>query len=256
MSRPLFSIITVTFNAAGTIASTLKSVAEQTCRLFEHIIVDGKSTDNTLELIDRLKSENAIVVSEPDRGLYDAMNKGMRLATGEYYIFLNAGDTFHTADTLELISETILENDFPGIVYGQTEIVDNERRHLGDRHLTAPGNLTLSSFKEGMTVCHQAFIAYYKITGPFNLDYRYSADYEWCIRCLQHSRRNVYIPATLIDYLYEGLTTSNRKESLKERFKIMCRYYGTLPTLFRHIAFIPRYLKRKKAEKRFTSPHC
>jgi hypothetical protein len=143
-----------------------------------------------------------------------------------------------------------MNHDFPGIVYGQTQLVNANRQRIGDRHLTAPEELTLKSFAEGMLVCHQAFIALRRIVGHYDLRYRFSADYEWCIRCLQHSRNNVYIPHTIIDYLSEGLTTANRKASLKERFKIMCYYYGTIPTVLRHLKFIPRFLKQRRIDKK------
>lgn len=250
-ARTLFSIITVTYNASATIAQTMESVATQTCKLYEHIIVDGASTDGTLEIVEKYKNKRTKIFSKPDAGIYDAMNRGMQMAKGEYYIFLNSGDRFHSKTTLQSIADAIFDNDFPGIVYGQTEIVDIDGNFLAPRHLNAPKELSLSSFKEGMTVCHQAFVAYYKIVSPFDLKYKFSADYEWCIRCLQHSRRNIYIDETLIDYLCEGVTTRNHRKSLKERFEIMSKYYGFFPTLGRHLLFVPRYFKRRKIEKHF-----
>ncbi|MCM1517028.1 MAG: glycosyltransferase [Pseudoflavonifractor sp.] len=249
---PLFSIITVTYNAASTLPATLRSVREQTCGLYEHIVMDGASTDGTLDIAREDADSRCRVYSSPDNGLYDAMNKAMAEARGEYLIFLNAGDRFHSADTLQLVADAVLAqgNDFPGIVYGQTDLVDMSGHHVGARHLTAPETLSLNSFADGMVVCHQAFIALHKVTGEYDLRYRYSADYEWCIRCLQRSRNNLYIPHVLIDYLYEGLTTRNRYSSLRERFAIMCRYYGTLPTIVRHIRFIPRFLRQRMIERR------
>lgn len=246
---PLFSIITVTYNAAETLPATLASVKEQSCKLYEYIVMDGVSKDNTVELANNANIPNARIISSPDKGLYDAMNKAIDIATGEYLIFLNAGDAFHSPDTLQKIADVIMNHDFPGIVYGQTQLVNTKRQRIGDRHLTAPEELTLKSFAEGMLVCHQAFIALRRITGHYDLRYRFSADYEWCIRCLQHSRNNVYIPHTIIDYLSEGLTTANRKASLKERFKIMCYYYGTIPTILRHLKFIPRFLKQRRIDR-------
>lgn len=240
--NPLFSIITVTYNAAATLPPTLRSVGEQTCRLFEHLVIDGASTDGTQRLATDAGIKETVVYSEPDKGLYDAMNKGLSLAKGEYVIFLNAGDSFHSPDTLQSIADAIMENDFPGIVYGQTDIVDSERRRIGERHLRAPETLTLKSFANGMVVCHQAFVALRRITGPFDLRYRFSADYDWCIKCLQHSRHNIYIPQVTVDYLNEGVTTANHRKSLMERFRIMCYYYGTIPTILRHIKFLLRWL--------------
>lgn len=249
--KPLFSIITVTYNAARTLPRTLGSVGEQTCRLFEHIIIDGGSTDGTLALIeaDVAGSPGRIVVSEPDHGLYDAMNKGMGLASGDYLIFLNAGDRFASAGTLQLIADKIMANDYPGVVYGQTDLVDDTGHRIGPRHLTAPPTLSYADFARGMLVCHQAFVVLRRIAPPYSLRYRFSADYDWCIKCLQHSRSNVYAGTVLIHYLAEGLTTANHRASLRERFRIMCRYYGLFPTLVRHIGFFFRHRKFKKSLK-------
>ncbi len=246
---PLISIITVSFNAQETIPATLKSVEEQTFRNFEYLVIDGASKDGTLDLLRNVSVEKCRIVSEPDKGIYDAMNKGMKLAKGQYYIFLNAGDSFHSSETLKEIADAIIKNDYPGVVYGQTQLVDGERCRIADRHLTAPAQLTYKSFAKGMLVCHQAFVAKASIAPMYDLAYRFSADYDWCIKCLKASTSNVYIPGIMIDYLDEGMTTRNRKASLKERFKIMCHYYGTIPTVMRHIAFIPRFLCHRKQLK-------
>ncbi len=249
---PLFSIITVTYNAEKSVGVTLASVREQTCTLIEHLIIDGASSDETVAVCRRGATPREKLYSAPDDGLYDAMNKGISMASGKYLIFLNAGDTFHSPDTLQKITDTILANNYPGVVYGQTDIVDAGRNKLAGRHLEAPLRLTLKSFADGMVVCHQAFVALRRISGRFDVKYRYSADYDWCIRVLQHSRSNVLLPGVMVDYLYEGLTTNNRRASLRERFQIMCYYYGVLPTLWRHIKFVPRYLRRRRVEKGFN----
>lgn len=248
---PLFSIITVTYNAEKTLPATLESLSRQTCRLYEHILVDGGSSDSTVELCRSAALPDARIISERDNGLYDAMNKGLGLAQGDYVMFLNAGDSLTSPDTLDLLARAIMDNDYPGIVYGQTRIVDSSRRVLGSRHLRAPEKLTLASFADGMVVCHQAFVVLRKLTDSFNTSYRYSADYDWCIRCLQRSKRNEYVDTDIVDYLFEGVTTANRRKSLIERFRIMCRYYGVLPTLWRHFKFIPRFLNRRREERNF-----
>lgn len=241
---PLFSIITITFNAEKTIKPTLESIKCQTFTNFEHLIIDGKSTDNTVSIARQFNIQNSHIISEPDKGLYDAMNKGIKNATGKYLIFLNAGDSFHSEETLRIIANVInAEN--PDIAYGQTIIVNSQREKIANRHLTAPHNLTADSFKNGMLVCHQAFIAKREIAEYYNLKYRFSADYDWCIRCLKKSHKNSYVNAVIIDYLSEGVTTANFKKSLRERYNIMCKYYGILPTSLRHITFLFRHLARK-----------
>lgn len=247
---PLFSIITVTYNAASTLPATLASVKEQSCKQYEYIVMDGLSKDNTVEMAKAADIPNARIFSSSDKGLYDAMNKAIDEATGDYLIFLNAGDAFHAPDTLQTIADAIVANGRPDIVYGQTQLVNANRQHIGDRHLIAPEELTFKSFAQGMLVCHQAFIASRKIAQHYDLQYRFSADYEWCLRCLKQSSKNVYVPHTIIDYLSEGLTTANRKASLKERFNIMCHYYGTIPTIVRHLKFIPRFLKQRRIDRK------
>lgn len=245
-ARPLFSVITVTYNAGSSLKPTLESVASQTCGLYEHLIIDGASTDGTTETAQLFQNRRKRVFSSPDKGIYDAMNKGLAEASGDYVIFLNAGDTFHSPDTLQTIADIIMDNDYPGVVYGQTDLVDSQRRRVGERHLSAPDNLTLDSFADGMVVCHQAFVALRQITSNYDLRYRFSADYEWCIRVLQHSRRNVPVGKVIVDYLNEGMTTRNHRRSLMERFRIMAYYYGWPRAVWNHLRFIPRYLQRKR----------
>lgn len=119
----------------------MRSVDSQTCRLYEHLIVDGGSTDGTLKLLASQPNELRKVTSERDKGIYDAMNKGLSRAKGDYVIFLNAGDRFHAADTLETYAKAIMDNDYPGIVYGQTDLVDKDGRKIAGRHLEAPEQL-------------------------------------------------------------------------------------------------------------------
>ncbi len=242
---PLFSIITITFNAEHELPATLASVRSQKFTDFEQLIIDGASTDGTVALAEKSGIAGLTIVSEPDKGLYDAMNKGIARARGTYLIFLNAGDALHSPDTLQEIADAIKDDDKPDIVYGQTQIVDANRKFIGMRHLTAPEHLTFDSFKHGMLVCHQAFVVRRELAEPYNLAYRFSADYEWCLRCLKKAKRCAYTGTTLIDYLADGLTDKNHKASLKERYHIMCQYYGTLPTIIRHAGFFVRNLRRK-----------
>lgn len=243
--KPVFSIITVTYNAASIINTTLESIKNQSFKDFEHIIIDGASKDNTLQIVKDCNIPNQIIVSEKDKGIYDAMNKSIKLANGEYLIFLNAGDAFSDNDALFRIADTA-KRTHADVIYGQTQIVNQNGDILGMRHLTAPASLSFKDFRNGMLVCHQAFIPRRKLAPEYNLNYKFSADYEWCIRILKKSAKNAYCGGTIISFLDGGTTTKNHKNSLKERFNIMSRYYGLIPTIFRHIIFIPRYIKNKK----------
>ena len=240
----LFSIITVTYNAAKVLGPTLESVKEQSFRDFEYLVIDGASTDDTLQLVEQAGISVATVWSEPDQGLYDAMNKALDKAKGEYVIFLNAGDAFATPETLARIA--LKAQNHPNVIYGQTQLVDSSGIIVGMRHLTAPAVLDWKSFKDGMLVCHQAFIAKRELCPYYDLKYRFSADYDWCIKVLKRSTTSAYVgDEPIISYLSEGLTTENHKKSLRERYHIMCHYYGTVSTILRHVKFAIRHLMRK-----------
>lgn len=243
--HPKFSIITVTYNAGAVLEDTIQSVITQTYRNVEYIIVDGGSKDHTLDIINRYREHIHTLVSEPDKGLYDAMNKGIRLATGDYLCFLNAGDELHEDDTLQLMVHSITGTELPDVLYGETAIVDEEGHFLRMRRLSAPESLNWKSFKDGMLVCHQAFFPRRELAEPYDLRYRFSADFDWCIRIMKksHTLHNTHL--TLIDYLNEGVTTRNHRASLHERFRIMCRHYGYLSTLARHAWFALRLLLKK-----------
>lgn len=153
---PTFSIITVTYNASRWLERTILSVLSQSYASIEYLVIDGGSTDGTVDLIKQYEAGIAYWVSEPDRGLYDAMNKGLQRATGDYVWFINAGDTIYTADTVQKIVASLKKNvSLPDVLYGETAIVDAEGRSLGMRRLKAPRRLTWKSFRMGMLVCHQ-----------------------------------------------------------------------------------------------------
>lgn len=242
---PKFSVITVCYNAEATIEDTIQSVISQTYHHVEYIIVDGASKDRTMDIVNRYREHIAIVVSERDKGLYDAMNKGIGLATGDYLCFLNAGDSFHEDDTLQQMVHSIHTPQLPDVLYGETELVDHEGHFLRMRRLSAPEVLTWKSFRQGMLVCHQAFFPRRDLVMPYDLHYRFSADFDWCIKIMKKSKVLHNTHLTLIDYLAEGMTTRNHKASLKERFRIMTRHYGWTSTLAFHLWFVLRLLLKK-----------
>lgn len=262
--------VTVTYNAASVLQRTLDSVLCQDYDQIEHLIIDGGSTDGTMQLVDDyITRSNAAnnghsiqVTSEPDHGIYDAMNKGLRSATGDYICFLNAGDTLPLPTTVSNIVETIQKSQSTesthetsnikhqtinySVLYGDTDITDAEGRFLCHRRLSPPEHLTWRSFRNGMLVCHQAFYARtdFAVATPFDTRYRFSADVDWCIRIMrQADRENIpmlNLHAVVADYMEQGATTRNHRASLWERFHIMRRHYGLLTTVIMHAWFIIR----------------
>lgn len=265
-ARPKITIATVTYNASALIERTIKSVEAQRYPAVEHLIVDGNSHDDTLTLVHHYQERNSraevrheiVCRSEPDEGLYDAMNKAIDMATGQYILFLNAGDTLPTPDTLTHVAEALMkahaESDagaWPAVAYGDTTLVDGQGHVIGPRRLRPPHQLTWRSFKNGMLVCHQAFYANVTLARLYHYDrrYRFSADFDWCIRIMRHAARH-HLPIVNVGevtalYLNEGLTTRHHKASLKERFRIMVRHYGLVTTLLQHAKFALRNPKRK-----------
>ena len=248
MHNPKFSIVTVTYNAGKVLEDTIQSVVSQTYQQIEYLIVDGGSKDNTLNIANQYKGHIHRIISEPDKGLYDAMNKGIRMATGDYLCFLNAGDKLHGSDTLQLVADSLEElKELPDVIYGETAIVDENGKFLRMRRLATPETLNWKSFKQGMLVCHQAFwVKREQATSElYDLSYRFSADFDWCIRIMKQSKVLHNTHHTLIDYLNEGMTTQNHKASLKERFRIMGKYYGWTTTILHHLQFFIRLLYKK-----------
>ena len=246
------SVITITYNAARTLQRTLDSVLSQTYPHVEHLIIDGASKDDTLRIAEQYQAASpheVIIQSEPDKGLYDAMNKGLQRATGDYVVFLNAGDSFYAPDTLACVVKAI-GSQYPAVVYGDTAITDGEGRFLHLRRHRPPQTLTWRSFKQGMLVCHQAFYARLDIARqfPYNLKYRHSADVDWCIRIMKEADRLglplVNANAIVANFEEGGDTTQHHRDSLFERFHVMATHYGYIQTFLLHCWFVVRLFKR------------
>ncbi|MFC2335057.1 MAG: glycosyltransferase family 2 protein [Prevotella sp.] len=254
-----FTIVTCTFNAEHELQRTLDSVFHQSYADVEHLILDGLSHDRSVEMAQTYKQRSdeartgheVVVCSERDSGLYDAMNKGIARATGDYIVFLNAGDTFPSEATLEHIAHSIGDGEaLPGVIYGDTDIVNDEGRFLRHRRLQPPAKLTWRSFRNGMLVCHQAFYALTTLAkdNPYNLNYRFSADVDWCIRVMKEAERRHLmlknVDEVVVNYLDGGMTEKNHRASLRERFSVMRRHYGLPLTLIMHVWFVVRQLKK------------
>ena len=184
-----FTIITITYNAAQWLERTILSILSQSYENIEYVIIDGASTDGTVDIIRQYAPGVSFWLSEPDKGLYDAMNKGLQHATGDYVWFINAGDTLPHADIMQRIVQKIEKRKhLPDVIYGETAIVDAQGKMLGMRRLRPPKKLSWKSFRMGMLVCHQSFIVRREIAPLYDLNYRLSADYDWCIRCLKEAK--------------------------------------------------------------------
>ncbi len=258
MQQPItFSIITVTYQAATVLQRTLDSVACQTFRHIEHLIIDGASKDDTVTIARRYaegKDYSVRVFSAPDKGIYDAMNRGIEQAHGDYVVFLNAGDVLHATHTLQAVQDAVAgqsANDRPAVIYGDTAIVDGQGHFLRMRRLRPPRHLTWRSFRWGMLVCHQSFYVRTDVArqNPYCLQYRHSADVDWCIRVMKEAEQR-HLPiinshAVLSDFMAGGNTTQHHRDSLRERFAVMRSHYGLAVTLFCHLWFVVRAVVKK-----------
>jgi glycosyltransferase involved in cell wall biosynthesis len=229
--KPVLSVITIVYNNMRDIERTMLSVLNQTYDGIEYIVVDGASNDGTLEIIKRYENRVAKLISEKDKGIYDAMNKGLALATGDYVIFMNSGDEFYAHDTVAKVFATAPDAD---IYYGETEMVNDERESLGQRRHKAPDKFNWRSFKYGMSVSHQAIYIRRTLAEPYDPQYQLSADIDWIIRAAKKAEKIVKVDGYVAKYLVGGMSKAKHKQSLLERFDIMKRHYGLIPTLLNH----------------------
>jgi len=225
------SVITVVYNNVKDIERTMLSVLNQTWPNIEYIVVDGLSTDGTAKIVNSYKIKIAKLISEKDEGIYDAMNKGLAAATGDYVIFMNSGDEFYDTDTVEKVFNSSKSAD---IYYGETEMIDADGKSLGQRRHKAPGEFTWRSFKYGMSISHQAIYIRRSLTGPFDRRYQLSADIDWIIRAAKKAKKIVNVNQYVAKYQVGGISKARHRQSLMERFDIMRRHYGLLPTLLNH----------------------
>lgn len=243
---PLLSIITVTYNAERFLERTIQSlIANHPGDEVEYLIVDGNSKDGTLSIIRNHEKTVSRWISEPDRGLYDAMNKGQQLATGDYVWFMNAGDEIYDATTVSNLLNQIRTNP-ADVYYSDALFVDESGKPLGLRSVitphTLPQNLTWRDMAMGMKVCHQAFIARRSIAPSFWID-NLSADIDWEIRCLKAARNIVWLDFILCRYLVGGLSVQRHRESLEDRFKVLAKHFGTATAAWNHAKILVRAVR-------------
>jgi len=246
-SSPVLSIITVCFNAEKFIENTIQSVLAQTYPHIEYIIVDGASRDNTMGVIEKYRSRIATVISEKDNGLYDAMNKGMQLATGGYLLFLNADDVLASPDVVSNMFATCEDAD---VYYGEAMFMDENGQDIGLRSEQTPHHvpeqLTWKSLKHGMVVSHQAYVIRRSLSPLYDLQYRVCADIDWMIRTLKASRKICNTHLVVARFRVGGTSKQHQQLAWKERYRILNHYYGKLANLVNHLFIAGRYLVRKK----------
>lgn len=248
------SLITITFQAEEYLTRTLESILEQGNRdQFEYIIIDGNSNDQTLSIIQNSSIKPDLLISENDRGIYDAMNKGLAKATGEYVMFMNAGDQFASRNTLKIILNHLSKD--PDVLYSDANFVDVKGYFMGKRSEATPHklpqNLTWKDFKFGMLICHQAFICKKSLAPYFSLKYQLSSDIDWEIHCLKAANKISFMPDPICNYLMGGASVKNLKKSWLERFQVLSEHFGLIQTMMNHLVIIFRGIRfaYKKGEK-------
>lgn len=228
-----FTVITVCRNAAASIEETIKSVIEQDYPKVEYLIIDGQSTDATPSILKKYKKQTTRIISEKDSGIYNAMNKGIRLATGDFVLFLNAGDRFHDVKVLSSVASKIEpETD---IAYGDVVTFGaNQPKQL------VKFNRTSTYFLMNNTICHQAIFTGRPLLNPgFDEKYQIAADYNWLLGTLRRKNINqLYLDQVIAYYSLDGVSNSLQKRAVgeKEQREIARKYFG--PWLYSFNQFI------------------
>jgi glycosyltransferase involved in cell wall biosynthesis len=235
------SIITITYNAELFLERTLKSIKKQTCDDYEYIVVDGASKDGTLQLAEAYHDIIDSIISEKDQGLYDAMNKGLKLAKGKYVWFMNAGDEIAHNTVIEDLKT--LAKDESDVLYGDTILVNDQGDILGMRSEIGPHklpkNLSWTQYGLGMLVCHQAFIPKKAIAPSYNYN-NLSADIDWEIRCLKKACKVAYYEKPLAKYLEGGVSHQSLLKSWIDRYKVLNKHFGFLKNIQNHFRILLR----------------
>lgn len=244
--KPLITVVTVVYNGAEFLEETIKSVIEQTYDDVEYIIVDGGSTDGTLEIIKKYDQAIDYWVSEPDKGIYDAMNKGIDLGSGDWINFMNAGDFFYASDTIHKVFDS--KNTFVGchVIYG-----DHEVRYPNKRKIVKAGKV--KNLWKGSQFCHQsAFVSLaYHNANKFNIKRKIVADFEFFFKVYQDSKVMKYVPVTVSNVSAGGVSDVKRIESILERYCCLDGKLSRFPFYFSVIVieFIKLKVKRYAKDK-------
>jgi len=237
---PKVSIITIVFNNRDNFTKTINSVRKQSYPNIEYIIVDGGSKDGTIDIIKQNEDIISGWISEPDKGIYDAMNKGIKMATGDYLWFLNGGDMIYSENTLY---EVFSSRENADVYYGDTELVDEEGKSFGRRKLkTPPENLTWRNMIDGMVITHQSLIIKKGVVTEYDLNYRHCADIDWTIKVLKKSKIIVNTKKIISSFLLGGYSRKNTISSLVERIKILSRHFNIFYVLLNHVKLAFKFI--------------
>lgn len=217
-----FSIITVCYNASSTIKETIASVLNQTFQDLEYIVIDGKSTDGTVGILQSIADSRFTFISERDSGIYNAMNKGLRMAGGEYLIFLGADDTFYGRNTLERVASRLTGN--ADVIYGNVLLKKRQRLYNGPFTRWTWGH---------RNICHQCIFYPKSVYDKYQYDetYRSVADWDYNLRLLMDGIRFSYIGETICTFNdADGISSSAKdRDFLKVRRRMVCKAVGLLP---------------------------
>lgn len=233
-NNPRVSIITVCYNSANTIERAMVSVLEQAYENLEYIIIDGGSTDKTVDIIKKYEGHLAYWCSEQDFGIYDAMNKGIGKATGEFLAFLNSDDYYYSPDSIQLLVSFFEKNKDADIIAGRIALINSYGIRYG--YSPVPDRLEDISFR--MVLDHPAMLvrrALFLQDGNFNLKYKIAADYEWVLREYCKGRKIVPVPTVVTAFRVGGASSEISYELAEEVYQIAL--YGNLPEMLNEYKF-------------------
>ncbi len=245
------SIITATYNSANTITDTLRSLEAQTYHDIEYIIIDGASKDNTLDVINRHCTRVTTIISEPDKGIYDALNKGINAATGKIVGFLHSDDLFAYPDAVKDIVNTIIKNDTDA-VYADLQYVNKENIDSVVRYWKS-GEYNINKLNKGWMPPHPTFYmkrSCYERFGLFDLSFKIAADYDSLLRYLFLNKVSMsYLPKVTIKMRVGGASNRDLKNIiLKTKEDIRALKNSRVPWLqalaIKNISKIPQFFKR------------